>query len=58
VISITLLCQYFAKRFVARGGGGIMPVSSNGAYCMLPNEAPMPRRRRMSGILGKSCILS
>jgi len=39
VLSLTLLCQYFAKRFVRRGGGGIMPVSSNGAYCMLPNEA-------------------
>lgn len=39
VLSMAVLCQYFARRFVARGGGGIMPVSSNGAYCMLPNQA-------------------
>lgn len=39
ITSLALLCNYFGRRFVARGGGGIMPVSSNGAYCMLPNQA-------------------
>jgi len=53
VISITLLCQYFAKRFVARGGGGIMPVSSNGAYCMLPNEAAYAASKAYVGHLGE-----
>jgi short-subunit dehydrogenase len=53
VISITLLCQYFAKRFVARGGGGIMPVSSNGAYCMLPNEAAYAASKAYVAHLGE-----
>lgn len=39
VVSMAVLCQYFARRLVARGRGGILPVSSNGAYCMLPNQA-------------------
>jgi uncharacterized protein len=39
VTSLALLAHYFGKRLVARGGGGIMLVSSNGAYCMLPNQA-------------------
>lgn len=39
VMAMMLLCHHFAARFVARGGGGILPVSSNGAYCMLPNQA-------------------
>jgi len=53
VISLTLLCQYFAKRFVARGGGGIMPVSSNGAYCMLPNEAAYAASKAYVAHLGE-----
>ncbi len=53
VISLTLLCQYFAKRFVQRGGGGIMPVSSNGAYCMLPNEAAYAASKAYVGHFGE-----
>lgn len=55
VLSTAILCQYFARRLVARGGGGIMPVSSNGAYCMMPNQAnyaaPRPMWRTSAEIL-------
>jgi short-subunit dehydrogenase len=53
IISLTLLCHYFAKRFVERGGGGIIPVSSNGAYCMLPNEAAYAASKAYVGHLGE-----
>jgi uncharacterized protein len=40
ITSTVLLLNYFSKRLIARGqGGGLIPVSSQGIYIMLPNEA-------------------
>jgi short-subunit dehydrogenase len=53
ISALTLLCGYFGKRLVARGGGGIMPVSSNGAYCMLPNQATYAATKAYVAHLGE-----
>jgi short-subunit dehydrogenase len=53
VEAMMLLCHHFATRFVARGRGGILPVASNGAYCMLPNQANYAASKAYVGHYGE-----